>query len=158
MLKILQLDRFAISLIACLTTFSLALIPLQASAAEAAAKQDTAHSIHTKPKIDHSGRKQIGKASIYARKFTNKKMADGNRMDPNDDNAASKTLPLGTKAKVTNLETGLSTMVTIEDRGPYVKGRIVDLSPAKAEEIGLTLKEGVAKVEVVPLEVPFEGS
>lgn len=108
-----------------------------------------------KPKLDRSGKKQVGKASIYSEKFINKKMADGERMDPNDDNAASKTLPLGTKAKVTNLETGQSTEVTIQDRGPHVPGRIIDLPPAKAEEIGLTLEEGVTKVKVEPIEVPL---
>jgi rare lipoprotein A len=44
--------------------------------------------------------------------------------------------------------------VTIQDRGPYVRGRIVDLSPATAEEIGITRKEGVARVEVAPITVP----
>lgn len=107
-----------------------------------------------KPKLDRSGRTQKGKASIYAKKFTNRTMADGNKMDPNDDNAASKTLPLGTRARVTNLENGLSTEVTIQDRGPYVPGRIVDLSPAKAEEIGLSTRKGLARVEVTPLEIP----
>ena len=109
----------------------------------------------TRLKLDFSGRKQVGEASIYADKFANRKMADGNRMDPNDDNAASKTLPLGTKAKVTNLETGESTHVTIQDRGPFVKGRIIDLPPGKAEEIGLTLEEGVADVKVEPVTVPL---
>jgi rare lipoprotein A len=52
-------------------------------------------------------------------------------------NAASRTLPLGTTAKVTNLETGKTAVVTIHDRGPYVAGRIVDLSPATARDIGL---------------------
>jgi rare lipoprotein A len=108
-----------------------------------------------KPKLDRSGKKQVGEASIYADKFENRKMADGNRMDPDDDNAAHKTLPLGTKAKVTNLETGKSTQVTIQDRGPFVKGRIIDLPPSRAEEIGLTSAEGVAKVEVAPVEIPL---
>ena len=81
-------------------------------------------------------------------------MADGNRMDPRDDNAASKTLPLGTTARVTNLETGRSAVVTIQDRGPYVTGRIVDLSPATAREIGLSRDDGVAPVEVTPLSIP----
>lgn len=117
--------------------------------------KDSGASQPAKPKIDRSGKKQVGKASIYADKFANRKMADGNRMDPNDDNAAHKTLPLGTKAKVTNLETGQSTHVTIQDRGPFVKGRIIDLPPSKAEEIGLTLEEGVTKVKVEPIEVPM---
>lgn len=126
-------------------------------AAEKPSKEETATSspAKAKPKIDRSGRTQTGKASIYSEKFNNKTMADGNKMDPHDDNAASKTLPLGTKAKVTNLETGQSTEVTIQDRGPHVKGRIVDLPAAKAKEIGLTKKEGVAKVEVAPVEIPL---
>jgi len=107
-----------------------------------------------KPQHDRSGRKRIGKASVYAPRFAGRKMADGTRMDPHDDNAASKTLPLGTKAKVTNLKTGRSATVTIRDRGPYVKGRIVDLSPSTAGKIGLTPREGVAKVEVAPIELP----
>jgi len=98
--------------------------------------------------------RQVGKASFYADRFAGRKMANGKRMDPNDDNAASRTLPLGTKARVTNLDTGRSAIVTIEDRGPYVDGRIVDLSPATAREIGLERKQGVATVEVKPLEVP----
>jgi len=107
--------------------------------------------------LDRSGRKRVGTASVYAHRFAGRKMADGNRMDPHDDNAASKTLPLGTEAKVTNLETGKSTTVTIQDRGPYVKGRIVDLSPATADKIGITPKEGVAKVEVEPIALPPPG-
>ena len=83
-------------------------------------------------------------------------MADGTPMRPQGDNAASKTLPLGTKALVTNLETGRAAVVTIRDRGPYVTGRIVDLSPATARKIGLDRKEGLAKVEVAPIEVPLE--
>jgi rare lipoprotein A len=98
--------------------------------------------------------RQVGKASVYAKKFAHRKMANGNRMDPNGANAASKTLPLGTKALVRNLETGKSAVVTIEDRGPYVPGRIVDLSPATADQIGLERKQGLAVVEVTPLEVP----
>jgi rare lipoprotein A len=105
-------------------------------------------------KLDRSGRAQVGTASFYARRFEGRKMADGTRMDPRDDNAASKTLPLGTKALVTNLETGKSAVVTIQDRGPYVDGRIVDLSPSTAEKIGLSREEGLASVEVAPIAVP----
>lgn len=97
------------------------------------------------------GRKQVGKASIYARKFDGRTMADGSPMSLQDDNAASKTLPLGSKARVKNLETGKSAVVTIQDRGPFVAGRIIDLSPATAALIGLTSKEGLADVEVTPL-------
>jgi len=99
-------------------------------------------------------RPQVGKASFYADSFANRKMANGKPMDLNGDNAASRTLPLGTKALVTNLQTGKSAMVTIEDRGPYVEGRIVDLSPATAEKIGLEKRQGLAPVEVRPIELP----
>jgi rare lipoprotein A len=103
---------------------------------------------------DFSARKRLGKASFYAGRFTGKPMADGTPMDPQGDNAASKTLPLGTTAKVTNLETGKSAVVTIQDRGPYVPGRIVDLSPATAKRIGITRRKGVALVVVAPIAVP----
>lgn len=107
-----------------------------------------------KPALDHSGRARVGEASFYARKFAGRPMADGTPMDPHGDNAASKTLPLGTTATVTNLDTGLSAIVTIQDRGPFVEGRIVDLSPATARRIGLEPEEGVTKVEVAPIAVP----
>jgi rare lipoprotein A len=82
-------------------------------------------------------------------------MADGVPMDPQGDNAASRTLPLGTTAKVTNVETGKTAIVTIEDRGPYVDGRLVDLSPGTAAKIGLTPRKGLAKVVVAPIAVPL---
>jgi rare lipoprotein A len=99
------------------------------------------------PELDLSGHKRLGKASFYAEKFAGRKMADGTIMRPQSDNAASKTLPLGTTAKVTNLETGRSAVVTIHDRGPYI--------PSTAKEIGIDHKNGVAKVEVAPIVVPL---
>jgi rare lipoprotein A len=110
--------------------------------------------VEAKPQLDRSGKRRIGKASFYAHQFAGRKMADGNKMDPQNNNAASRTLPLGTTAKVTNLKTGKSAVVTIQDRGPYVGGRIVDLSPATAQEIGITRREGITKVEVAPITVP----
>jgi rare lipoprotein A len=107
------------------------------------------------PPLDRSGHTRRGKASFYAREFSGRKMADGTIMQPQGDNAASKTLPLGTTAKVTNLETGKSAVVTIRDRGPYIRGRIVDLSPATAKDIGIDHKNGVAKVKVAPIAVPL---
>lgn len=104
--------------------------------------------------LDRSGRSQVGEASFYAPRFAGRPMADGTPMDPQGDNAASKTLPLGTTARVTNLDTGRSAVVTIQDRGPFVEGRIVDLSPATAEQIGLGREEGVTRVEVAPIAVP----
>jgi rare lipoprotein A len=107
------------------------------------------------PPPDLTARKRVGKASFYARQFFGKPMADGTPMDPQGDNAASRTLPLGTTAKVTNVETGKTAVVTIQDRGPYVDGRVVDLSPGTAEKIGLTPRKGVTKVVVAPIAVPL---
>lgn len=107
-----------------------------------------------KPPLDRSGHKRVGKASVYAKKFAGRKMADGTAMQAQGDSAASKTLPLGTTAQVTNLETGKSAVVTIRDRGPYVKGRIIDLSPSTAQKIGIERDDGVGKVEVAPIAVP----
>jgi rare lipoprotein A len=103
--------------------------------------------------LDRSGKSRKGKASYYGREFYKKEMADGTPMNPQSNAAASKTLPLGTKARVTNLKNGNSEVVEIRDRGPYVKGRIVDLSPKTADKLGLK-KDGVAPVEVKPVEVP----
>ncbi|MDR5805780.1 septal ring lytic transglycosylase RlpA family protein [Caballeronia sp. LZ001] len=103
--------------------------------------------------LDRSGKERKGKASYYGRNFYTKKMADGTPMNPQSNSAASKTLPLGTKARVTNLENGNSDVVEIRDRGPYVKDRIVDVSPKTADKLGLK-ENGTAPVEVKPVEVP----
>lgn len=103
--------------------------------------------------LDHSGKTRTGEASYYGHKFYKKKMADGTPMNPQSNAAASKTLPLGTKARVTNLENGSSEVVEIRDRGPYVANRIVDVSPKTAGQLGLK-KDGTAPVVVSPVEVP----
>jgi rare lipoprotein A len=100
---------------------------------------------------DLSGGTRLGKASFYAGSFANRLMANGRRMNPQGANAASRTLPLGSTAKVINVETGQSAIVSIEDRGPYVKGRILDLSPATARKIGISRRIGVAEVKVAPI-------
>lgn len=105
--------------------------------------------------LDRSGSKRVGQASFYASRYAGRPMADGSPMHLYSNNAASLTLPLGTTAKVTNLRTGLSAMVTIRDRGPYVHGRIIDLSPATARQIGLTSRQGLTRVEVAPIAVPL---
>ncbi|MGH8259612.1 MAG: septal ring lytic transglycosylase RlpA family protein [Steroidobacteraceae bacterium] len=107
------------------------------------------------PPPDLSGRKHVGVASYYAKRFAGREMANGAPMNPHGNNAASRTLPLGTTAKVTNLETGKSAVVRIEDRGPYVKGRIVDLSPTTARKIGITPRKGISRVVVAPIRVPL---
>jgi len=158
--KIAKLERFVMLFAAWTFAIALAgLVPeLSFAAGHAPAKHAASarqHALSPPPgKLDHSGRKRVGEASFYAKKFAGRKMADGKRMNPHGNNAASKTLPLGTKASVKNLETGQSAVVNIEDRGPHVKGRIIDLSPSTAEKIGIDRKEGVGKVEVAPITVP----
>ncbi|WP_286758110.1 septal ring lytic transglycosylase RlpA family protein [Ralstonia sp. RL] len=110
----------------------------------------------SRPKHDAAAKPLRGKASYYSRKFAGKKMADGTRMNPHAAIAASKTLPLGSKAKVTNLENGKSAEVEIRDRGPYVDGRIVDVSPRVADMLGME-DQGVVPVEVRPIERARQG-
>jgi rare lipoprotein A len=99
--------------------------------------------------------KEQGAASIYANKFQGRKTAEGEPFRQNALTAASKTLPLGAKAKVTNEENGRSVEVKINDRGPYVDGRIIDLSKKAAKELDME-KQGVAPVtvEVKPKDQP----
>lgn len=106
-----------------------------------------------KPALDRSGQPRQGKASYYGKNFYGKKMADGTPMNPDSNVAASRTLPLGTKAEVRNLENGKSEVVEIRDRGPYVDGRIVDVSPKVADQLDMK-EDGVAPVVVTPIEVP----
>lgn len=108
---------------------------------------------HGKAPVDHSGRAQKGRASFYSKHFTNRKMANGRRLDPNAPVAASKNLPLGTTAKVVNTQNGKEATVRVEDRGPYVDGRVVDVTPRVARELEIG-KQGVAPVVVKPIAVP----
>lgn len=91
--------------------------------------------------------KQVGNASWYGPAQDGKETASGETFDQKKLTAAHPTLPLGSKAVVTNLETGKSVTVTINDRGPHVKGRKIDLSRAAARKIGMS-KQGVAKVKI----------
>jgi len=99
------------------------------------------------PKAEGPTVEQVGNASWYGPGFDGKETASGETFDQNELTAAPRTLPLGTAAVVTNLETGKSVKVTINDRGPYAKGRNIDLSRAAARQIGMT-KDGVAKVKI----------
>lgn len=96
---------------------------------------------------------QTGVASYYAKSLAGKLTASGEPHEPNALTAASRTLPLGTTAKVTNAENGRSVTVKVNDRGPYVKNRILDVSRRAAERLGFK-HEGVTKVAVQPLEAP----
>ncbi len=90
---------------------------------------------------------QSGKASYYSNKFNGRKTASGETFRNSKKIAAHRTLPFGTKVKVTNLKNGKSVTVRIADRGPFVQGRIIDLSRKAARKIGL-LDEGVGNVNI----------
>jgi rare lipoprotein A len=90
-----------------------------------------------------------GHASWYGPGFHGKRTASGKKFDRHALTAAHKTLPLNSKALVTNLETNESVVVTINDRGPHGRGRLIDLSQAAARAIGI---RGVGKVMVTALE------
>lgn len=85
-----------------------------------------------------SGYKESGKASFYAMKFQSRKTASGEIFDQSAYTAAHKSLPFGTIVKVTNVRNDKSVIVKINDRGPFVKGRIIDLSRSAFSKIGNT--------------------
>jgi rare lipoprotein A (peptidoglycan hydrolase) len=93
---------------------------------------------------------QTGVASWYGPGFHGQSTASGERYDQNALTAAHRTLPLGTRVKVTNLSNGKSVHVRINDRGPYVRGRVIDLSRGAARKLGME-KRGVGKVRITPL-------
>ena len=80
---------------------------------------------------------QEGKASFYSMKFTGRRTANGERLHHDSLTCAHRTYPFGTQLKVTNPANGKSVIVRVTDRGPYVKGRIIDLSVKAAKELGI---------------------
>jgi rare lipoprotein A len=98
---------------------------------------------------------QEGVASWYGPGFHGRRAASGERFDQTAMTAAHRRLPFGTEVKVTNLTNGKSTVVRINDRGPYVKGRILDLSRAAAAELGMEHR-GIARVSLEILPEPPE--
>ena len=90
---------------------------------------------------------ETGIASYYAHKYHGRTTASGERFDMNDMTAAHKTLPFGTRVRVTNLSNGKSITVRINDRGPFVKGRIIDLSLAAAKKLDM-VNAGLAQVRL----------
>ncbi|MCJ8163853.1 septal ring lytic transglycosylase RlpA family protein [Pontibacter sp. E15-1] len=99
------------------------------------------------PAFGERGYTESGKASYYARKFQGRTMANGEAYRKGKLTAAHRTLPLGTKVRVTNTRTQKSVKVRITDRGPFVKGRIVDLSEKAARRLDF-IKAGVIPVEM----------
>jgi len=99
---------------------------------------------------DHEGYVETGIASWYGPGFHGQRTASGEIYNMYKLTAAHRTLPLGTYVLVKNLENGRSVVVKVNDRGPFVSGRIIDLSYAAAKRIGM-LRKGTAKVRIVAL-------
>ncbi|OIO67907.1 MAG: hypothetical protein AUJ57_10530 [Zetaproteobacteria bacterium CG1_02_53_45] len=98
---------------------------------------------------------ESGVASWYGRDFHRKSTANGEIYDMHALSAAHKTLPMPTLVRVTNLENGRSVIVRVNDRGPFVKDRLIDLSYAAAKELGYDNK-GTARVRVQTLDAPTD--
>ena len=128
-------------------------LPVEVANASPEAKAEAAKLDAQKAKPP-PGRKESGTATWYGPHRGRNHTASGKRLIASGHTAASKTLPLGTKAKVTNQKTGKSDVVTIEDRGPFGQGKVIDVTPAVAQKIGLEKKAGVAPVVVAPISVP----
>jgi rare lipoprotein A len=102
------------------------------------------------PLRDHQGFQQRGVASWYGRKFHGRKTSNGEVYDMYGMSAAHKTLPMGVYVKVTHLGNGRHILVRVNDRGPFVAGRIIDLSYGAAKQLGI-IESGTAQVEVQAL-------
>jgi rare lipoprotein A len=103
-----------------------------------------------KPAFDKATRNQTGLASWYGDELQGRITASGKPFDDRKLTAAHRTLPLNTRVRVTNLNTGRSVEVTIIDRGPYADGRVIDLSKAAARKLGMT-KDGLVPVRIESL-------
>jgi rare lipoprotein A len=103
------------------------------------------HKVATRPADTLDGR-QDGNASFYSRHLSGRKTASGEKYDPTALTAAHRTLPLGTKVRVVNPKNDRSVVVTVNDRGPVPKNRVLDVSSAAADALGMK-KDGVTKVE-----------
>ena len=94
-----------------------------------------------------TGHTEVGQASYYAAPYHGRATASGERFDTHKLTAAHRTLPFGTRVRVTNLRNGKSVVVTITDRGPFKKGRVIDVSEKAARELGF-VRAGTAHVRV----------
>ncbi len=104
-----------------------------------------------------TGDMERGIASWYGRKFHGRRTANGEHFDMYGLTAAHRTLPLPSRVRVTNLETGKSVVVRVNDRGPFADDRILDVSYAAARELGM-IDTGTALIEMQTLETPPAGS
>lgn len=102
---------------------------------------------HTSWDSRAAGYDRVGHASWYGGKFHGRRTASGQRYNMNAFTAAHRTLPFGTQVAVTNLANGRTVRLVINDRGPFIRGRIIDVSRRAAHELGI-LRTGTARVRV----------
>lgn len=100
-------------------------------------------------KVKRKGQAQSGKASWYCTRYDGTRTASGIPLRDDKLTAAHRSLPFGTKVLVRRKDTGASVVVMVTDRGPYVGGRIIDLSVAAARKLNL-IGKGIAEVEITP--------
>ncbi len=94
-----------------------------------------------------------GSISFYSEYFRGKRTANGERFDPDAMTLAHRSLPFGTQVKVTNLRNGRSVLLRVNDRGPFVRARIADVSKAAARALGF-LRKGVTRAKLEVIDVP----
>ncbi len=119
-------------------------MPLQPTAEVTAPASETEAPAASAPQETVLGR---GSASYYASKFNGRRTASGERFDNSDLTAAHRSLPFGSRVRVTNPANGRSVVVRVNDRGPFTRGRLIDVSRAAAEELGMVAR-GHADVEL----------
>jgi rare lipoprotein A (peptidoglycan hydrolase) len=128
---------------------------LMVSGCSSSLSRQPARPLVSTPLPSHSQPSRVGVASWYGPGFHGQPTASGEIYNQNALTAAHRTLPLGTRVEVTNLSNGKSVQVRINDRGPYIRGRSIDLSHGAARKLGM-VKKGVSKVRIKPL--PAHGS
>jgi len=124
------------------------MVPIQPSQDVSATTPSIVDAAPSSPQETVVGR---GSASYYAAKFDGRRTASGERFSSAEMTAAHRTLPFGTMVRVTNVATGKSVVVRINDRGPFSAGRMIDVSRAAAEELGLVAR-GHGTVELAVIE------
>jgi rare lipoprotein A len=142
--KTIFITLFCVSIFSGCTT---SLVPLQTTDYETIKK---VKSTQKQPKRTSRARinfQEFGLASYYGQRWDGKTTANGEKLNLRELTAAHKSLPFNSIVKVTDLDTGKSIIVRINDRGPYVRGRIIDLTDSAAKKLGI-LHKGIAKVKI----------
>ncbi|MEQ9617620.1 MAG: septal ring lytic transglycosylase RlpA family protein [Deltaproteobacteria bacterium] len=106
------------------------------------------------PSVSSEQPMQYGNASWYGKAFHGKKTASGKYYDMNEFTGAHRNLPFGTKVKVRNLRNGKEVIVEVNDRGPFVRSRVIDLSRAAAKAIGI-VNRGIVRVSIEVISYPY---